>query len=182
MRYRQFASPAYCGAAVPVPKMASQQEKASCVLRFEVLRSVIAMQREFRARFKNEIILMWCVFFKPCTKLTLHSNHRSEHLKTEHTESLLMMRHHLGNWYRGSAVSMRRELLSAWETWTVPAAVSVCCARVGWEINFLITFETAPFFCVCHFYAIVSSVYHASYLRANVSSYNWRACTHLRFG
>jgi hypothetical protein len=33
--------------------MASQQEKASCVLRFEVSRSVITVQREFRARFRT---------------------------------------------------------------------------------------------------------------------------------
>ena len=36
MRYQQFASHAYCGAAGPVSKMASQQENAFCVLRFEV--------------------------------------------------------------------------------------------------------------------------------------------------
>ena len=35
MRYQQFASHAYCGAAGPVSKMASQQKNASCVLRFE---------------------------------------------------------------------------------------------------------------------------------------------------
>ena len=34
-------------------KMASQQEKAFCVLRFEVSRSVITVQREFRARFRK---------------------------------------------------------------------------------------------------------------------------------
>ena len=39
MRYQKFASHAYCGAAWPVSKMASQQEKAFCVLRFEVSRS-----------------------------------------------------------------------------------------------------------------------------------------------
>jgi len=50
MRYQQFASHAYCGAAGPVSKTASQQEKAFCVLRFQVSRSVIAVQREFRAR------------------------------------------------------------------------------------------------------------------------------------
>ena len=33
MRYQQFASHAYCGAAGPVSKMASQQGKAFCVLR-----------------------------------------------------------------------------------------------------------------------------------------------------
>ena len=43
MRYQQFASHAYCGAAGPVSKMASQQEKAFCVLRFEVSRSVITV-------------------------------------------------------------------------------------------------------------------------------------------
>ena len=39
--------------AGPVYKMASQQEKAFCVLRFEVSRSVITVQREFRARFST---------------------------------------------------------------------------------------------------------------------------------
>ena len=40
--------------AGPVSKMASQQEKAFCVLRLEVSRSVITMQREFRARFRKD--------------------------------------------------------------------------------------------------------------------------------
>ena len=34
------------------------------------------------------------------------------------------------------------------KTWTVAAAGGVRCARVRREINFLLTFETAPFFCV----------------------------------
>ena len=55
MRYQRFASHAYCGAAGPVSKMASQQEKAFCVLRLEVSRSVITVQREFRAaRFRKD--------------------------------------------------------------------------------------------------------------------------------
>jgi hypothetical protein len=54
MRYVQFACHAYCGAAGLVSKMASQQEKAFCVLHFEVSRSVITVQREFRARFKKD--------------------------------------------------------------------------------------------------------------------------------
>jgi len=58
MRYQQFASHAYCGAAGPVSKMASQQEKAFCVLRFEVSRSVITVQREFRARFRKDATCM----------------------------------------------------------------------------------------------------------------------------
>ena len=49
MRYQQFAFHAYCRAARSVYKMAPQQEKAFCVLRFEVFRSVITVQREFRA-------------------------------------------------------------------------------------------------------------------------------------
>jgi hypothetical protein len=56
MRYQQFASHAYCWAAGPVSKMASQQEKAFYVLRFEVPRSVITVQREFRERFKKTFL------------------------------------------------------------------------------------------------------------------------------
>jgi len=44
LRYQQFVSHAYCGAAGPVSKMASQQEKAFCVFRCEVSRSVITLQ------------------------------------------------------------------------------------------------------------------------------------------
>jgi hypothetical protein len=62
-------------------------------------------------------------FFKPCMKLTLHCTHRSGHLKTENTESLLLMRHHLGNWSRSKHEKWTAG--SAWETWTVPSANSV---------------------------------------------------------
>ena len=56
-----------------------------------------------------------------CTKPTLHSNHRSGHLKTEQTESLSLLRRHLGNWSRGPVVSMRSELLVAHEKlWQLP--------------------------------------------------------------
>jgi hypothetical protein len=54
MHYQYFTSHAYCGAAGPVSKMASQQEKAFCALRFEVSRSVIAVHHEFRAQFKED--------------------------------------------------------------------------------------------------------------------------------
>ena len=73
MRYKQLASHAYCGTAGPVSKMTSQQEKAFCVLGFEVSRSVITVQREFRARFRKDAPSL-CVVSKPCTKLTLHCN------------------------------------------------------------------------------------------------------------
>ena len=105
MSYQQFASHAYCGAAEPVSKIASQQEKAFCVPRSEVSRSVITVQRELRARFRKDA--PWCVFSKP--------SHRSGHLRTEHTESLFLLRRNFGNWPRGPAVSMRSELLVAHE-------------------------------------------------------------------
>jgi hypothetical protein len=53
--------------AGPVSKMASQQEKAFCVFRFEVSKSVFTVQREFRAGFRKEAPY---VFSKPYTKLT----------------------------------------------------------------------------------------------------------------
>jgi len=64
IRYQQFASQAYFGAAGPVSKMVLQQENAFCVLRFEVSRSVITVQREFRARFRKDAPGR-CVFSKP---------------------------------------------------------------------------------------------------------------------
>jgi len=114
MRYQQFAPHAYCGAAGQVSKMASQQEKAFCVLRFEVSKSVITVQRGFRARFRKDAPARY-VFSKPCTKPTLHCNHRSGHLKTEHTESLFLLRRHFGNLPRGPALCMRSKLLVAHE-------------------------------------------------------------------
>ena len=62
MRYQQFASRAYCGAEGPVSKMASQQEKSFCVLPFEVSRSVITVQRQFRARFRKDASCMVRLF------------------------------------------------------------------------------------------------------------------------
>jgi hypothetical protein len=111
VRYQQFASHAYYGTTGPVSKMASQQKKAVCVLRFEVSRSVITVQREFCARFRTAGSAYATSSSKLCTKLMLHWNHGSGHLKTEHTESLFLLWHHLGNWPRGPAVSMRSELL-----------------------------------------------------------------------
>ena len=49
MRYQQFAFHDYCRAAGSVYKMAPQQEKAFCVLRFEMSRSVITVLHETHA-------------------------------------------------------------------------------------------------------------------------------------
>jgi hypothetical protein len=38
---------------------------------------------------------------------------------------------------------------SARETWVFLAVHSLCYSHVGWEINFFIIFEIAPFFCIC---------------------------------
>jgi hypothetical protein len=65
MRYQQFTSHAYCGAAEPIYKMASQQAKAFCVFSFEVSKSVITEQRKFCALFKKmRITQESCLFFK----------------------------------------------------------------------------------------------------------------------
>jgi hypothetical protein len=94
MRYQQFASHAYYGAAGSVYKMASQQEKAFYVLRFEVYRSVITVQREFCAQFRTAGSASATSSSKLC---------------------LFLLRRHLVNWPRGPAVSMRSKLLVAHE-------------------------------------------------------------------
>ena len=53
-----------------------------------------------------------------------------------------------------AASKAERTAGSAWETWTFAAAEGVRFARVRWEINFLLTFETAPFFCKHTVYAV----------------------------
>jgi hypothetical protein len=61
--------------------------------------------------FKKHALHKNNVFFKPCTKLTLHCNHRPGHLKTEHAGSLPQLQRHLGNRSHGPTLSMRSELL-----------------------------------------------------------------------
>jgi hypothetical protein len=75
------------------------------------------------------------------------------HLKTEHTVSLLLLRRHLGSGLRPRSKHEKRTAGSAWETWAVSAADTVCCARREWEIKLSPTFETAPIFNVCPAYA-----------------------------
>ena len=96
MRYQQFASHAYCGAAGPVSKMASQQEKATPSLRW-----------------------IWL----PCRCVSCYPG--------------------CTHW---------RVVINAWETRTVAAADGVGCARVRWEMNFLLTFETHNYFVYTLYY------------------------------
>jgi hypothetical protein len=81
-----------------------------------------------------------------CTKLMVHCNRSSGNLKTKHTESLFLLWRHLGNWPRGK--HKKQTAGSARETWTVAAAADgVRFIPVRWEMGFLLTFKTAPFFC-----------------------------------
>jgi len=120
------------------------------------LRGQFPRWRSSRKRLSVCSVLRCPGLWLQCSVMFVHCNHRSGHLKTEHTESLYLLRRHLGNWPHGPAVSMRSERSkhekrtagSAWETRTVAAADGVHCPRVRWEINLLLTFETAPFFCV----------------------------------
>jgi hypothetical protein len=141
---QQFASHAYCRVVGAVSKMASEQEKAVCsVSRCPDLWlqcSVSFMHRLKKMHHKR------MSFFKLCTKLTLHCNHRSGHLKTEHTESLLLLWRHLGNWSRSK--HEKRTAGSACKLGTISTAGSVCCACVWWEINFLPFWNRTILLCI----------------------------------
>ena len=84
-----------------------------------------------------------------CTKLTLHCNHRSGHLKTEHTESVFLLRRHLRNWPRGPAVSMRSELLVAHEKLIllcIPCTPNKHCWMFIWN---QLLIQKKNIFCFC---------------------------------
>ena len=85
----------------------------------------------------------WCVFSKPWTVITdLDTSKRS----TQKAFSCCDAIFETGPTARSK--HEKRAAGSAWETRTVAAPEGVSCAHVRWEINFLLTFETAPFFCV----------------------------------
>ena len=113
-----------------------------------LLRDRFPRWRRSRKRLSVSSVLRCLDLWLQCTALHAALHHRSGHLKTEHTESLFLLRRHLVNWPRIPAVrTSERTAGSAWETWTVSAADGVRFARVRREINFLLTFETAPFIC-----------------------------------
>jgi hypothetical protein len=76
------------------------------------------------------------------------------HLKTEHTESLLLLRRHLGNWSRGTAIGMRSEMLVALEKLGQFSLLTVHVMLVYGEKYIFIDFETASFFCVFPVYEL----------------------------
>jgi hypothetical protein len=79
------------------------------------------------------------------------------HLKAEYTESLLLLRRHLGNWSRGPAVSMRSELPVALENLGQFSLLLRSCTVRN---KFLSIFETASFFCVFPLYELSEVVQH----------------------
>jgi len=144
---KKFISPLTQAQHTPSAAATVQVSHALPAVRFScLLRGQFPRWRRSRKRLSVCSVLRCPDLWLQCTKLTLHCNHRSGHLKTEYIESLFLLRRHLGNWPRSK--HEKRTAGSAWETWTVAAADGVRCVRVRWEINFLLTFETAPFFCV----------------------------------
>jgi len=143
MRYQQFASHAYCGAMGSVSKMASQQEKALCVLGFEVSSSVITVERKFHAWFRKDAphrnnITRWYWQFVETGCLCKGKRPRVPDDNTEFDYRVDVWR-----------VTQGAHTEGLWLTHeTVAAADGVRCAHVRWEINFLLTSETTPFFCV----------------------------------
>ena len=66
-----------------------------------------------------------------------------------------------------------RTVINVWETGTVAAADGVRCASVRREINLLLTFETAPFFCVypVHIYIYILYIYISCYELSRAKTY-----------
>jgi hypothetical protein len=92
-----------------------QQEKALCVLRFEVSRSVTTLEYEFHACLKNTLFLSGASFLNcarnsRCAVITdLDTSQNGAQKKPS------IAGRHLGNWSCGPAVSMKSELLVAYE-------------------------------------------------------------------
>ena len=129
-RYQQFASHAYCGAAGPVSKMASQQEKAFCVLRLEKTHLAGAA---FLNRARNS----------RCTVITdLDTSKRSTQKAYSCCDAILE------TGPRPRSVHEKQTVGSAWETWTVAAADGVSCARVRWETNFFNFWNRTILLCI----------------------------------
>ena len=90
--------------------MRYQQFARSCLLRGQFPR-----WRHSSKRLSVCSVLGCPDLWLQCSVSFVHCNHRFGHLKTEHTESLFLLRRHLWNWPRGPAVSMKSELLVAHE-------------------------------------------------------------------
>ena len=112
------------------------------------------------------VIPAWCVVTKGCTKLTLHCNHRSGHLKTEHTESFFLPRRDLGNWPRGLAVGMTN--LDSCRCWR--CTLCPCKSRNKFLVNFwnrtILVYILYVFYRLKHNICISTQCWNISYIRA----------------
>jgi hypothetical protein len=87
-------------------------------LRWNASRTLPMLTSDTSIQFPQTVGTTWLHY--PCMVRLVLSRARTsrctvitdlDHLKTEHTESLLLLRRHLGNWPRGPAVSMGSELV-----------------------------------------------------------------------
>ena len=153
MRYQQLASHTYCGAAGPVSRWRRSRNRLSacsalrcpdlwlqCSVSFvHGLEKTQLAGASFLNRARNS----------RCTVITdLDTSKRSTQKACSCCDAILKLAP------RPRSKHEKRAAGSAWETWTVAAADGVRCARVRWEINFLLTFETASFFCVYPVYIL----------------------------
>jgi len=91
-----------------------------------------------------------------------------------------------GQWSRWLSPFAARSIQHRWRTllrstrtflWKI-GVLGASCARVRWEINFLLTFETAPFFCV---YPVYFPRWPIQYFCCNLTAQDptqWKAMLH----
>jgi len=114
----------------------SQQEKAFCVLCFEVSRSVITVQREFRARFRKDAtcrnnITRWHRQFVETGCLCKDKSPGRPRVSDDNIERVR----------EASLRSPRKSVARASRELDMPERCTLCPCKC--EINFFLTFETA---------------------------------------
>jgi hypothetical protein len=128
--------------------MASQQKKAFCVLRFEVSRFVITVQREFSAWFKKDTHTRVMPFFKPCTKLTLHCHNIWTPQNGAHRKPSSAAMPFLKLIPQPHSKFGKLTADSTWETLDSSRCYKCMLCPCRMRNECLSTFEIAPFFCV----------------------------------
>jgi hypothetical protein len=129
--------------------MASQHEKAFCMLHFEVSRSVITVHMRFVHGLEKLLFFRGASFLSRARNSHFTVIADPDTLKRNSQKSFSCCNAILDSGLAAPQKALKRAIGSAWETKTVPAADSLCCVRESWKINSLTTFETAPFFYVC---------------------------------
>jgi hypothetical protein len=118
------------------------------------------VQREFRARFKKDAHHTRIMFLKSCTTLTLHCNHRSAHHQNRaHGKPYPAATPSWKKVPRPRSEIEKQTACSAGEAWIVPAADSVCCARVGWKKIFYQLLKPHHSFMYAQMYVILKTLW-----------------------